>query len=98
MINIQRTRPLGITILAVLVAVYGILGLIGGVVVLGTSLSVGIIALILGVLELVLAWGLWTLQRWAFWTTAVIEGLAVLDGIFAITQRGVVGGTIGIVI
>lgn len=98
MINVQRTRPLGITIITIIVAIYGILAIIAGITMLGFSVTAGIITLILGVLELILAWGLWTLQPWAFWTTVVIEVLSLINAIFALVQGGIATGIIGIVI
>ena len=88
----RRSRPLGITIIAIIMAIQGILGIIGGIVLLtggaGTgSVGIGLFTLILGVLYLILAWGLWTLQAWAFWTTVVIEVIALINGIL-----GFVGG------
>lgn len=98
MINISRTRPLGITIIAIIVAIFGIVGIIGGILLMGSNVTAGVITLILGILELVLAWGLWTLQRWAFWATVVLEILALLNGIFALAQRNISGGVIDIVL
>ena len=92
----RRSRPLGITIIAIIMAIQGILGIIGGIMLLvGTAgagaMGVGIFTLILGILYLVLAWGLWTLQAWAFWTTVVIEVIALINGIL-----GLVGGQTGV--
>ncbi len=98
MINISRTRPLGITIIAIIVAIYGVIGIISGITLLGVSMTSAVITVVLGVLELVLAWGLWTLQKWAFWATVVIEVLALLNGIFAFTQRIIPGCITNIVI
>lgn len=98
MLNISRSRPLGITIIAIVMAIYGILGIIGGIVLLGSSATLGITSFILGILELVLAWGMWTLKKWAFWATIVLEVLAILNGIFAFAGRNTSGGIIGIVI
>lgn len=98
MINVQRTRPLGITVIAIIAAVYGLLGIIGGLLLLSGSVSLGVISLVLGILEIVLAWGLWNLQSWAFWGTVVIEILALINGIFALAQGSIVGGIIGIVV
>jgi uncharacterized membrane protein (DUF2068 family) len=36
------------------------------------------------VLYLVLAWGLWTLQTWAFWGTVILAVLTIINGIFGI--------------
>jgi uncharacterized membrane protein (DUF2068 family) len=98
MINVSRTRPLGITIIAIIAAIHGILGIIGGMTLMGSSMTFAVIAVVLGILDLILAWGLWTLQRWAFWATVVIEILALLNGIFGFSQRIVSGGIVDIVI
>ena len=94
-----RSRPLGITIIAIIVAIYGVLSIIAGIGLLSAGVTVpGVIGLILGVLQLILAWGLWTLQPWAFWATVIIEVITLLDGIYALV-RGTSGpGIVTIVI
>jgi uncharacterized membrane protein (DUF2068 family) len=84
MINIQRTRPLGITVIAIIVAIYGILAVLGGITLLGVSATAGVFTLILAVMELVLAWGLWNLRSWAFWATVVVEVLSLVNSIYAL--------------
>src|ERR1700681_4666399 len=81
---ITRTRPLGITIIAIIMAILGIFDIIGGIVMMGSYSTLGIITLIIGVLYLVLAWGLWTLQTWAFWGTVILVVLTIINGIFGI--------------
>ena len=98
MLNVNRTRPLGITIIAIIMAILGILGIISGIALLGASATLGVITLIIGILELILAWGLWSLQSWAYWATVILEIVALLDGIFAFTQGSVSTGVINIVI
>jgi hypothetical protein len=98
MLNISRSRPLGITIIAIVMVIYGILGIIGGLMLMGASATLGISSLILGILELALAWGMWTLQKWAFWAAVIIEILALLNGIFAFTGGNISGGVIGVVV
>ncbi len=101
-----RRRPLGVTIIAILVALQGVFLLaVGGlafVVVLGALLTghaplfshvlvVGIIGgvfLIVDVLLLLVAWGLWTLKRWAFWFTVVTQILSLLGSIVTLNQTG----------
>jgi uncharacterized membrane protein (DUF2068 family) len=91
--NITRERPLGISIIAVILAIQGILGIIGGILLLaGRVPTLGIITLILGVLYLVLAWGLWSLKPWAFWGTVILEVLTLINGIFGlVTGRATTG-------
>jgi uncharacterized membrane protein (DUF2068 family) len=83
MMNVSSPeRPLGVTILAILAAVQGILAIILGLMVLFTPFAfVGISALIAGAINLYLAWGLWTLKRWAFVLTVVFM---VIDLVFAV--------------
>lgn len=96
--TLGRSRPLGITIIAIIVGIYGILGIIGGIALLSASTILGVTTIVMGVLELILAWGLWTLQPWAFWATVILEVLALLNGIFAFTQGSTGGGIVAIVI
>jgi uncharacterized membrane protein (DUF2068 family) len=78
-IDPSRKRPLGITILAVLLVIAGILELfVSGAALLGTiNAFVAVVATTVGLVSLYVAWGLWKLKEWAFWTTAVIEALAL---------------------
>lgn len=98
MINISRSRPLGITIIAIIAAIHGVIAIIGGLTLMGVSMAPAVIALVLGVLELVLAWGLWTLQKWAFWAMVVLEVLVVLNSLFAFSQQMIPGGVVDLVI
>ena len=72
-------RPLGVTIIAILVAVAGVVEIISALTTLGPARGIAISSLVTGVLYLGLAWGLWTLRFWAFWCTVVVSaiGLAV---------------------
>lgn len=90
------SRPLGITIIAGLTGLFAILGLCGSLAGLGFApfaifghggfgamFSQGFSALfglILSLGSLCIAWGLWTLQPWAFWATVVIQVLNLLNG------------------
>ncbi len=86
----MRKRPLGITIIAILLFISAIIEIIGGIssvtgsTLTGTMSSVllGWFPLAIGVIELVLAWGLWTLKPWAFWGTLVLEIVNILIHFF----------------
>jgi uncharacterized membrane protein (DUF2068 family) len=85
-----RRRPLGITIIAILLFISAIIEIIGGITNVIVATPVGSISLvllgwyplILGVVELVLAWGLWTLKPWAYWGTLAVEILNILVHFF----------------
>ena len=106
-----RRRPLGVSIIAVLVAIQGIFFLILGILALvavivaansaGTTVNgyaitgatvsaiAGVLAgifLVVGLVSLLFAWGLWTLKRWAFWATVIIEIISLIGNVFAFTQ------------
>jgi len=98
---LTRTRPLGVTIISILLFIQGILALLGAIllftaggasavhghVALSTIVTLGaIVALVLAVLTLFLAWGLWTLRTWAFWSVVVIECINIVNGILSWTQ------------
>jgi hypothetical protein len=88
-------RPTGITILAILAAIGGVLGIVGGlgVTLLGGLLSaytgvfgglitiIGLAAIIVGVAQIVSAYGFWTLKPWG-WMVGV--GIAVANIVIAV--------------
>jgi uncharacterized membrane protein (DUF2068 family) len=106
-VTTTRRRPLGITIIAILLfiqavfeIVVGIFSFIGRLITNPLSgLLVGWIPLAIGVLLLILAWGLWTLRPWAYWATLVLEivnivlhflGYQQTHSIFAVISGGII--------
>ena len=89
-------RPLGITIISILLGIQGVLFIVigltsifaGGVVGSAALFYLGWFPLILGIVSLILARGLWNLRPWAFWTTAVLEILSIIDHIFGLANNG----------
>ena len=94
----QKKRPTGITILAILALIGGIFGVIGGIAMLGLSavaatggaglsaavvVVIGIVLLVSGALNLVFAFGAWSLKPWA-WTLGI--AVQVLGLVIAIVQ------------
>ena len=74
-------RPLGVTIIAVLNILGGLLSIFGGFTSLTLGLALGpfgflliilgAIILFLGIINLIIGWGLWSLKSWA-WMAALI--------------------------
>ena len=97
-------RPTGITILAVLSAIGGVLSILGGIALLGLSgvagastgsaalfgmgAIFGLIALASGIAALAFAYGAWTLQPWA-WTLGVALQIISL----ALAVLAIIGGS-----
>ena len=83
-------RPLGITIISILLFIQAVFEIIGGISsVIGNTptgtmsdVLLGWFPLAMGVIELVLAWGLWTLKPWAYWGTLVVEIVNILIHFF----------------
>jgi len=96
------TRPMGITILAILAAIGGVLGILGGLAVTllggvvatatgglgGLITIVGLVALVIGIAEVALAYGFWTIKPWA-WMLGI--GVSVASIVIALLY--VVNGT-----
>src|SRR6186997_2471233 len=96
------TRPTGITIIAILALISGLLGLCGTAPVFGLSLvagmfvpPAGIIGPIIGailalfpILLLIFAYGACNLRSWAWWLGLVATGGSVLSGILAVLSTG----------
>lgn len=100
------TRPLGITIIAVVLAVSGVFQILVGTEALGiTSFGIsgaaaaagvsGWASVISGVLTIVAAGGLFTLARWAWLLAVVVLGIRIVADLIAIFTQGA-GSTIGV--
>lgn len=89
-------RPMGVTIIAVLSAIGGVLGVLASLVLLGLGAAVGaatglgglafiagLLVLLYSALSLVLAYGFWTLKPWA-WPLGV--GVQILGVVQAVLQ------------
>ncbi len=86
-----RRRPLGVTIIAILVAIGAVFEIIGGLALLAVFAPIGIFALIVGVISLFVAWGLWTLKPWAFWLVVIVEVIHLVQAIFSVARGQGVG-------
>jgi hypothetical protein len=97
-----RKRPIGVGIIAVLVAIGGIITLIAAsywffglglfgfhlpASIRGYALWYGTVAALIGLLQLYFAWGLWTVKRWAFWATVFLEILNIAGLLTSWMQR-----------
>ncbi len=100
-------RPLGITIISILLFIQAIFEIIGGFFYFFgnfihnplNGLLVGWVPLAVGILVLILAWGLWTLKPWAYWVTLILEivnivlhfiGFSQVHSAFAIISGGII--------
>jgi len=76
----MRARPLPITIAAVLMALFGLVNLFSPLFPSeGIPAFVVYLGVVLGVVGLIAAAGLWMLKRWALWLTIVVAMLNILS-------------------
>jgi hypothetical protein len=94
--TVGRQRPLGVTIIAIILWVIGVLSLLG--VILGfvgvaafvhngaldaAATILLLIVAVIAIAEIILGWGLWTLKPWAFWATAIVEAIRVVSALYS---------------
>ncbi len=94
-----KQRPTGITILAILAAIGGVLYVLAGLTLLGVGAVGGVVGsgigflsgtlgglilLVLGLVTLYVAWGAWNLQPWAWTWMAVV---VVVSLVVAVLNR-----------
>jgi hypothetical protein len=110
-----RNRPLGVSIIAVLLGLYGLLTFIGGLLVVvlsnyglvlgGTYLFglpgtlIGVVLVLVGLIELGVAVGLWHLRMWALVLAVLVLLYDVASPLFSLlVGRGVGSSIVGFVI
>ncbi len=92
-------RPLGITIIAVVLSISGILNVVGGLVgmdILSIDLgeqaagaeAAGLGAVIGGIITLVVAYGLFATAGWAWLLTVVVMGVRIVLDLWVIVATG----------
>jgi hypothetical protein len=103
----QPQRPLGVTIVAILMGIQGLLLVFVGILAFfgifvpgvgGVFFVLAIITLLMGLLILYFASSLWTLKRWAFWATVIIEIINVVFGLVALFSGGEKGNIFGLIL
>jgi hypothetical protein len=103
-------RPMGITILAVLSAIGGVLGLLGGIAIIGigglaaasTGTAAyfglgalwGVLVLATAIASLVFAYGAWTLKPWAWPLGVALQIISLALALLTILSGGDISGQI----
>jgi hypothetical protein len=95
-------RPTGVTILSIVAAIGGVLGVLGGLSLLGLgaifaavgggfAFIIGLVVLAIGVADLALAYGFWTMKAWAWTWGITVQAVGVL---ISLVELVLVGGSI----
>lgn len=91
----QKHRPLGVTLIAILTLIGGIIFLASGIVLL--IVGIGIVLIALGVAYLVMAYGLWSGKGWAWTITLILSVIGIIVAIVSIAA-GNIGAIVSIII
>ncbi len=101
----SENRPLGVTILAILMAIGGILGIIGAIQILTNpwiriaaalrAVNIGLIyfSLLLSIVALPIAYGFWTGLTWSWYAGLAVSGLSAITNLLQLP-----GGILGLII
>jgi len=109
----SRSRPLGITLLAVLHVIQAVALFLGGIglIALGAFIRrgfgfprfldevaflIGVVVVVLGLIYLGLAWGMWTGKGWAWFLSLILAALGLIGSLISLVGGGLV--TLGILI
>lgn len=90
-----QERPTGVTIIAILFFIAGALAILGGLYTLATpvpsffpiltsyQITVSIVSIVIGGLDIAIGWALWTLQEWGRIGSIVVLALSAISYLFA---------------
>lgn len=96
---IAEHRPFGVVLIAILLALNGILSIIAGIAALGFVAGAGIVEIIFGLVLLYVAYGMWSLQSWAWLSTLILEGINALFAVISlIAAPASIGAWISLII
>ena len=105
----RQQRPLGVTILSILIGIEGLGEILIGILAVGALIAIGnvvrghghtnvataldtigwilgILPLVVGAITLIIAIGLFLLQRWAYWTTVVVSIIFLIRQVYELIQ------------
>src|SRR5262245_52155920 len=93
-------RPLGITVIAAATALFGLVGVVVGLSTMGvinlnlggtgeTFKTYGAIQIVEGVLNLIVAWGLFALKRWAWWVAVIVMIASIIGNVWTALGFGI---------
>ena len=91
----QKQRPLGVTIIAILMIISGIALLSTWAILL--VVGIGVVPIVLGIASFVMAYGLWKGKGWAWTITLILSVISIISAIVSIAYGGS-GAIINIII
>ena len=92
----QKHRPLGVTIIAILLILGGLVWLVSGLILL--IILIGIVFLALGIAYFIMAYGLLKGRGWAWTISLILAAIGIITGIYHITQNNLGGAIVSFII
>jgi hypothetical protein len=85
----MNQRPFGVTLIAILAIIVGVIGIVAGIPLLSVhaGIGLGILAIIVGVVNLVFGIGALQLKPWAWVLGVVLEIVALITAIVGVIQN-----------
>ena len=84
----MRTRPLPVTVAAILLALFSLLNLLAPLLLVGGPPAFVIyLSVVLGVLGLVAVAGLWMLKRWSMWPPSLYRAKSPAELLLDVLRR-----------
>jgi hypothetical protein len=87
----QKSRPLGVTIIAILAVIGGVGSLSSGLIVMALIPILGIIfggiLIIIGLANFAVAYGLWKGLKWAWIITLIVSVIGIIVGLGSLAVR-----------
>jgi uncharacterized membrane protein HdeD (DUF308 family) len=82
MVDYQKHRPLGVTVIAILTVIAGVAFAAIGAILLAVGIGFALVAL--AIAYFVMAYGLWKGKRWAWTITLILSVIGIISGIASI--------------
>lgn len=86
-----KGRPVGVSIIAVLMWIGGVGLIITALLAMRHGPVAGVVELVLGIASIVVGWGLWSLKHWAYWAAVILQVLGILLSLYAFSINSSVG-------
>lgn len=94
----MNARPVGVTIISILLAIQGVVAIVLGLEGAGiTNFGLGAVAggqlagysdIVVGAVTLLVSWGMFSLQGWAWLLAVIVTLLRIATGIWAVVTHG----------
>jgi len=94
--NYQKHRPLGVTVIAILNIISGIVFAAIGAILL--AVGIGFVLVVLAIAYFVMAYGLWKGKSWAWSATLILSAIGIMLAIASIAVGNIQGTVYPIII